>query len=104
LIGLTGLFRTTPFCHNFFMTLDALDDGECCNFCGTPVFFYGEGQTDCLKCGATWVNAEDDPADRLDGPAVDDMEFDNDPDMIENDEFDDAGAETDSDEAGFDSE
>ena len=50
------------------------------------------------------MNAEDDPADRLDGPAVDDMEFDNDPDMIENDEFDDAGAETDSDEAGFDSE
>ena len=90
-VGVTRLFRTTPVCHDFFMTLDALDDGECCNFCGTPVFFYGEGQTDCPKCGATWVNAEDDPADRLDGPAVDDMEFDNDPDMIENDEFDESG-------------
>ena len=58
--------------------------------------FYGEGQTDCPGCGATWVNAKDDPADRLDGPAVDDMEFDNDPDMIENEEFDDAGADFDS--------
>ena len=103
-VGVARLFRATPFCHNFFMTLDALDDGECCNFCGTPVFFYGESLTDCPKCGATWVNAEDDPADRLDGPAVDQMEFDNDPDMIENDEFDDAGAEIDNDEAGFESE
>jgi hypothetical protein len=49
--------------------------------------------TDCPSCGAAWVNAEDDPADRLDGPAVDEMEFDNDPDMIENDEFDDLGDE-----------
>ena len=95
-VGVTWLYRATPFWHNRLMTLDALDDGECCNFCGTPVFFYGEGQTDCPGCGATWVNAEDDPADRLDGPAVDDMEFDNDPDMIENDEFDDAGADFDS--------
>ena len=36
---------------------------------------------------------EDNPADRLDGPAIDEMEFDNDPDMIENDEFDDLGDE-----------
>ena len=49
--------------------------------------------TDCPKCGAEWVNAEDDPADRIDGPAADEMEFDNDPDMIENDEFDDLGDE-----------
>ena len=41
------------------------------------------------------MNAEDDPADRLEGPAVDDMKFDNDPDMIENDELDDAGADFD---------
>lgn len=75
------------------MTIDALDDGECCAYCGTPIFFYGEGMTDCPGCGAEWVNAEDDPADRLDGPAVDEMEFDNDPDMIENDEFDDLGDE-----------
>ena len=75
------------------MTIDALEDGQLCIYCGTPVFFNGEGMTDCLGCGAAWVNAEDDPADRLDGPAVDEMEFDNDPDMIENDEFDDLGDE-----------
>ena len=45
--------------------------------------------TDCPGCGAAWVNAEDYPADLLDGPAVDEIEFDNDPVMIENDEFDD---------------
>ena len=39
------------------------------------------------------MNAEDDPADRIDAPAVDEIEFDNDPDMIENDEFDDLGDE-----------
>ena len=94
-VGVTRLFRTTPFWQNWVMTLDSLDDGECCNFCGTPVFFYGEGQTDCPKCSATWVNAEDDPADRLKGPVVDDVELDNDPDMIENDELDNAGADFD---------
>jgi len=72
------------------MTLDALDDGQCCNFCGTPIFFHGEGVADCPNCGAEWVNAEDDPADRLDGPAVDLIELDNDPDMIENSEFGDS--------------
>ena len=46
--------------------------------------------TDCLKCGAEWVNAELDPADELDGPAVDEMEFDNDPDTLESDEFEDS--------------
>ncbi len=46
--------------------------------------------TDCPGCGAEWVNAEDDPADDLDGPAVDEIEFDNDPDIIENDDFEDA--------------
>ena len=78
------------------MTVDALMDGELCAYCGTPVFFNGEGMTDCPKCGAEWVNAELDPADELDGPAVDEMEFDNDPDMIENSElgdFDDFGNE-----------
>jgi len=80
----------TPLIHNWVMTIDALEDGELCAYCGTPVFFYGEGMTDCPGCGAEWVNAEDDPADRLDGPAVDEIEFDNDPDMIENDEFDDS--------------
>jgi hypothetical protein len=35
------------------------------------------------------VNSEDDPADRVDGDAVDDLGFDNDPDLIENDEFND---------------
>ena len=69
------------------MTIDALEDGQLCTYCGTPVFFNGEGMTDCPSCGAEWVNGEDDSADRLDGPAVDVMEFDNDPDMIENDEF-----------------
>ena len=72
------------------MTIDALEDGELCAYCGTRVFFNGEGMTDCPGCGAEWVNGEDDPADRLDGPAVDEIEFDNDPDMIENDEFDDS--------------
>ena len=75
------------------MTIDALEDGKLCTYCGTPVFFNGEGMTDCPKCGAEWVNAELDPADELDGPAVDEIEFDNDPDMIENDEFDDLGDE-----------
>ena len=76
--------------HNWVMTIDALEDGQLCTYCGTLVFFNGEGMTDCPGCGAEWVNAEDDPADRLDGPAVDEIEFDNDPDMIENDEFDDS--------------
>ena len=80
------------------MTIDALEEGQICTYCGTPVFFNGEGMTDCLKCGAEWVNAELDPADELDGPAVDEMEFDNDPDIIENDEFGDAGAEDEGDE------
>ena len=30
------------------------------------------------------------PADELDGPAVDEMEFDNDPDTLESDEFEDS--------------
>ena len=85
--GCTDLQRATPLINNRVMTIDALEDGQLCTYCGTPVFFYGEGMTDCLKCGAEWVNAEDDPADELDGPAVDEMEFDNDPDMIDNDEF-----------------
>ena len=88
--GCTDLQRATPLIHNWLMTIDALEDGQLCTYCGTPVFFNGEGMTDCPKCGAEWVNAEDDPADRLDGPAVDEMEFDNDPDMIENDEFGDS--------------
>ena len=92
-MGGVQTYNVTPLWHNLDMTIDALDDGECCAYCGTPVFFYGEGMTDCPGCGAEWVNAEDDPADRLDGPAVDEMEFDNDPDMIENDEFDDLGDE-----------
>ena len=79
------------------MTIDALDDGECCAYCGTPIFFYGVGMTDCPGCGAEWVNAEDDPADRLDGPAADEMEFDNDPDMIENSEFESDDSDSDSD-------
>ena len=75
------------------MTIDALENGELCAYCGTPIFFNGEGMTDGPGGGAEWVNAEDDPADRLDGPAADEIEFDNDPDMIENDEFDDLGDE-----------
>ena len=71
------------------MTIDALEDGELCTYCGTPVFFNGEGITDCSGCGAEWVNAEDDPADDLDGPAVDEIEFDNDPDMFDDDEHED---------------
>ena len=78
------------------MTLDTLEDGECCNFCGTPVFFYGEGLTDCPGCGAEWVNAEDDTADELDGPAVDEIEFDNDPDILEYDELDNPDTEFES--------
>ena len=88
--GCSELKCATPLAHNSVMTIDALEDGQLCTYCGTPVFFSGEGMTDCPGCGAEWVNAEDDPADRLDGPAVDEMEFDNDPDMIENDEFDDS--------------
>ena len=49
------------------MTIDALEDGQICTYCGTPVFFNGEGMIDCPGCGAEWVNAEDDPADELDG-------------------------------------
>ena len=78
------------------MTLDTLEDGECCNFCGTPVFFYGEVLTDCPGCGAEWVNAEDDTADELDGPAVDEIEFDNDPDILEYDELDNPDTEFES--------
>lgn len=47
------------------MTLDALQDGEICPYCGTPVFFHGEGVVDCPGCGAEFVNAEDDRADEL---------------------------------------
>jgi len=85
--------RVTPVWHDFAMTIDALEDGQICTYCGTPVFFHGEGMTDCPGCGAEWVNAEDDPADRLDGPAVDEIEFDNDPDMLDLDDFDDSGEE-----------
>ncbi|MFM7392617.1 MAG: hypothetical protein ACKOAT_09205 [Actinomycetota bacterium] len=67
------------------MTLDALEDGEICPFCGTPVFFHGEGAVDCPGCGAAFVNAEDDRADELRDDV--DLEFDNDPDML--DDFDD---------------
>jgi len=45
------------------MAIDALEDGKLCTYCGTPVFFSGEGMTDCQGCGIEWVNAEDDPAD-----------------------------------------
>ena len=85
--------RVTPVCHDFAMTIDALEDGQICTYCGTPVFFYGEGMTDCPGCGAEWVNAEDDPADGLDGPAVDEIDFDNDPDMLDVDDFDNSGEE-----------
>ena len=78
------------------MTIDALENGELCDYCGTPIFFNGESMTDCPKCGAEWVNAEDDPADRLDGSAADEMEFDNDPDMIENSEFESDDSDSDS--------
>jgi len=64
------------------VSIDALNDGEICPFCGTPVFFHGEGMIDCPQCGAEWVNAEDDPADELEGGAVDDPGFDNDPDAL----------------------
>ena len=77
------------------MTIDALEDGKLCTHCSTSVFFNGEGMTDCPKCGAEWVNAEVDPEDELDSPAVDEMQFDNDSDMIENNEFDDLGDELD---------
>ena len=75
------------------MTIDALEDGKLCTYCGTPVFFNGERMTDCPKCEAEWVNVEEDPADRLDGAAVDEMDFDNDSDMLESDEFEDSGDE-----------
>lgn len=71
------------------MSIDALEEGQKCTNCGTPVFFDGEGITDCPGCGAEWVNAEEDRADDLDGPAVDLIEFDNDPDMFEDDEHED---------------
>ena len=80
------------------MTIDALEDGQICTYCGTPVFFHGEGMTDCPGCGAEWVNAEFDLADDLDGPAVDETEFDNDPDTLESDELEDF--DEDSDEFG----
>ena len=48
--------------------------------------FYGEGMADCPGYGAVWVIAEDDPADELEGPAVDEMDFDNDPDMLDTDD------------------
>jgi hypothetical protein len=49
------------------------------------VFFYGEGVVDCPRCGAEFVNAEEDRADELRDDV--DLEFDNDPDML--DDFDD---------------
>lgn len=85
----SDLLPATPLVHNWRVTIDALGDGERCAYCGTPVFFHGEGMADCPGCGAEWVNGEDDPADQLDGPALDEMEFDNDPDMIEIDDFGD---------------
>jgi uncharacterized Zn finger protein (UPF0148 family) len=45
------------------MSFDALEDGEICPFCGTPVFFYGDVETECLACGAEFVNAEEDAVD-----------------------------------------
>jgi uncharacterized Zn finger protein (UPF0148 family) len=67
------------------MTLDALEDGEICPYCGTPVFFYGERVVDCPGCGAEFVIAEEDRADELRDYV--DLEFDNDPDKL--DDFDD---------------
>jgi len=89
-MGCSELCHATPFCHNSDMTIDALEDGQICTYCGTPVFFHGEGMTDCPGCGAEWVNAEFDLADDLDGPAVDETESDNDPDTLESDELEDA--------------
>ncbi len=71
------------------MSIDVLEDGARFTFCGTTVSFYGEGLTDCLGRGAEWANAEDDPGDELDDPATDDIEFDIDPDMLEDVDFED---------------
>jgi len=62
--GCSDLSSATPSVHNWCMTIDALEDGELCADCGTPVFSHGEGMTDCPGFGAEWVNGEDDPADR----------------------------------------
>ncbi len=59
------------------------------------MFFYREGMIDCLGCDAEWFNVGDDLADRFDSPTVDKIEFDIDPDMIENDELYDLGDEID---------
>lgn len=74
------------------VSTDALEDGQVCPYCGTPVFFHGEGMVDCLNCGAEFVNAEDDPADDLEGEAVDDLVLDNDPDMLREDDGSGDGA------------
>jgi len=31
-----------------------LEDGEICDVCGEPVFFYEETETDCPNCGQTY--------------------------------------------------
>ena len=32
-----------------------LENGEICDSCGTPVFFYGEAEVDCPNCGQTYA-------------------------------------------------
>jgi len=72
------------------MSVEAVEEGGICPFCGIVVNFYGEGMIDCPNCGSELVNAEDDPADELDGDAVDNPGFDNDPDSLEDRESDES--------------
>jgi uncharacterized Zn finger protein (UPF0148 family) len=41
------------------ISIEEVSDGEPCPFCGLPVFFYGEVQTDCPSCGSGLVNDEE---------------------------------------------
>jgi uncharacterized Zn finger protein (UPF0148 family) len=41
------------------MSIGDVSDSEPCPFCGLPVSFDGEAQTDCPSCGSELVNDEE---------------------------------------------
>jgi predicted RNA-binding Zn-ribbon protein involved in translation (DUF1610 family) len=41
------------------MDRDEIIDGEICDGCGIPIFFYGEQATECPQCGSEYKLSED---------------------------------------------